>query len=181
MRQCLLSNPETVSLREGKESNAMPSGTVKWFNPDKGFGFIESPGIDDVFIHASALPYGESVSEGDQVEFSLERGPRGTNATEVQILQRSEAPPRPRTGDGGGARRSFDEPTVDPSTLPLMSGSVSRYDSEKGFGFIQPDDQEEQVFFHRSVAPSNVASGDRVTFRLGAGPKGPRAEQVDIS
>lgn len=156
----------------------MASGTVKWFNPDKGFGFIESPGIDDVFVHASALPYGETLGEGDTVEFGIEQGPRGTNATDIVIVSRGEAPARSRT-DGFGSRRSAG-PTVDPMTLPLVNGVVSNFDRTKGFGFIQPDDGGDQVFFHQSVAPSMIGSGDRVSFRLGSGPKGPRAEQVNL-
>ena len=111
----------------------MASGTVKWFNPDKGFGFIESPGIDDVFVHASALPYGESLGEGDTVEFGIEQGPRGTNATDIVIVSRGEAPARSRT-DSFGTRRAAG-PTVDPMTLPLVNGVVLQLRSHQGLRF----------------------------------------------
>ncbi|MCB9078652.1 MAG: cold-shock protein [Anaerolineaceae bacterium] len=60
-------------------------GTVKWFNPNKGYGFIEHEGGEDVFVHYSALQSKgyRSLDEGQQVEFSLERGPKGLQASNV--------------------------------------------------------------------------------------------------
>lgn len=61
------------------------TGTVKWFNGSKGFGFIEREGGDDVFCHYSAIS-GEgfrNLDEGDQVEFSVEDNPRGPSAIDV--------------------------------------------------------------------------------------------------
>ncbi|HRV95236.1 MAG TPA: cold-shock protein [Anaerolineae bacterium] len=60
-------------------------GTVKWFNPNKGYGFIEHQGGEDVFVHYSALQSEgyRSLDEGQQVEFSLERGPKGLQASNV--------------------------------------------------------------------------------------------------
>lgn len=65
----------------------MPSGKVKWFNPDKGFGFIVSNTGDQVFLHASALPEGVSnVPAGTKVEFSLADGRQGPQAMAVTIV-----------------------------------------------------------------------------------------------
>ena len=64
------------------------TGTVKWFNGSKGFGFIEREGGDDVFCHYSAIS-GEgfrNLDEGDQVEFSVEDNPRGPQAVNVTKL-----------------------------------------------------------------------------------------------
>jgi CspA family cold shock protein len=64
------------------------TGTVKWFNGSKGFGFIEREGGDDVFCHYSAIS-GEgfrNLDEGDQVEFSVEDNPRGPQAVNVVKL-----------------------------------------------------------------------------------------------
>ena len=64
----------------------MEKGTVKWFNDAKGFGFISREQGPDVFVHHSSI-VGEgfrSLSEGDQVEFEVEQGPKGPSATNVK-------------------------------------------------------------------------------------------------
>lgn len=64
----------------------MEQGTVKWFNADKGFGFIERNGADDVFVHFSAIQ-GEgfkTLDEGQKVTFDVEQGARGPQAANVE-------------------------------------------------------------------------------------------------
>ena len=66
------------------------TGTVKWFNGSKGYGFIEREEGDDVFVHFSAIRAAgfRNLEEGQQVEFSIEQGPKGLQATDV-VVQRS--------------------------------------------------------------------------------------------
>lgn len=69
-----------------QEEQIMLQGKVKWFNAEKGFGFIEVEGQDDVFVHFSAIQ-GEgfkSLEEGQTVTFEVEQGARGPQATNVQ-------------------------------------------------------------------------------------------------
>ena len=63
----------------------MEQGTVKWFNEDKGFGFIEREGADDVFVHFSAIQSEgfKSLEEGQAVTFDVEEGNRGPQAANV--------------------------------------------------------------------------------------------------
>lgn len=66
----------------------MAKGKVKWFNNQKGYGFITPESGDDVFVHHSAIQ-GEgykSLDEGQDVEFEIEKGPKGLQATKVVKL-----------------------------------------------------------------------------------------------
>jgi cold shock protein len=66
----------------------MATGKVKWFNAEKGFGFIEQEGGDDVFVHFSAIQSEgfKSLDEGQEVSFDIEEGQRGPQAVNVQKI-----------------------------------------------------------------------------------------------
>ena len=64
----------------------MATGTVKWFNADKGYGFIQQSDGNDVFVHFSAIqkPGYRSLDEGEAVEFDVQTGPKGLQAANVR-------------------------------------------------------------------------------------------------
>jgi CspA family cold shock protein len=66
----------------------MSNGIVKWFNDQKGYGFIEQEDGKDVFVHHSAIVSSgfRSLSEGDKVTFDVEDGPKGPSATQVTVI-----------------------------------------------------------------------------------------------
>lgn len=63
-------------------------GTVKWFNGTKGFGFIQQAGGEDVFVHYKAIVGDgfKSLEENDNVEFTITEGPKGLQASEVEVI-----------------------------------------------------------------------------------------------
>jgi CspA family cold shock protein len=64
------------------------TGTVKWFNGGKGYGFLSQEGGEDVFVHFSAIQ-GEgfrNLEEGQKVEFSIQKGPKGLQAADVKVI-----------------------------------------------------------------------------------------------
>jgi CspA family cold shock protein len=74
--------------RPGEEGLLVATGTVKWFNPDKGFGFITQDGGPDVFVHFSAIEGSgyRNLEENDKVEFEVTQGPKGPNAANVRKI-----------------------------------------------------------------------------------------------
>lgn len=78
----------TISIHERWNMSERETGTVKWFNGSKGFGFIEREGGSDVFVHFSAIQ-GEgfrNLEEGQRVEFTVEQGPKGLQASNVAVI-----------------------------------------------------------------------------------------------
>ncbi|GAB2665631.1 cold-shock protein [Prescottella soli] len=79
----------------------MPTGKVKWYDVEKGFGFLSQEEGEDVYVRAAALPDGvEGLKAGQRVEFGMAAGRRGPQALSVKVLD-----PAPSVRQGGGARR----------------------------------------------------------------------------
>ena len=142
----------------------MAIGTVKWFNAQKRFGFIQpEDGSKDVFVHISAVEQAglTGLAEGQPLEFTLvDRGGR-VSATDLKIegdpLPVEESAPRDR-----GPQRQL--------TGEKAQGTVKFFNATKGFGFITRDDGQPDAFVHISAVERagmiSLNEGDRVEFEL---------------
>ncbi|WP_321576557.1 cold-shock protein [Sphingomonas sp. IC4-52] len=156
------------------------TGVVKFFNAQKGFGFIvRDDGGEDVFVHISAVEQAglTALAEGQPLGFTLvDRGGR-ISATELKIegepMPVSDRAPReggfggeraPRAGGAGagGPQRQL--------TGEKATGTVKFFNAMKGFGFIQRDDGQPDAFVHISAVEragmSSLNEGDRLSFEL---------------
>ncbi|WP_425330379.1 cold-shock protein [Trujillonella humicola] len=164
----------------------MPQGTVTWFNAEKGFGFIApEDGGDDVFVHFSAIEASggfRSLEEGERVEFEASQGQRGPQADRVRSLGGGGG--GRSGGDRGGDRRDRDDRGAGRGAGGRSQGTVARFNAEKGFGFIAPDDGGDDVFVHYSAIDEagyrELQEGQRVEFDAVRGQRGMQAEAVRV-
>lgn len=171
---------------------------MKWFNPEKGFGFVElAGGAGDAFLHIAVLQASghEAVSPGATLDIEVGQGAKGAQVTRVISVDQStavERPPRPAFGGGAAAGGGMDRgprparrQRPDPATAVEMTGSVKWFNPEKGFGFVACEDGGKDVFLHISVLSeaglSALDEGQQVTMRVVETPKGREAISVETN
>jgi CspA family cold shock protein len=175
-------------MAEGPEADAV----VKWFNGQKGFGFVElSDGSGDAFLHVAVLQQAgrQSVLPGSKMRVVTAQGPKGRQVARVIDVDEStasEAPRRPpREGGGGGGGGGFARAPRDLSNAIEMSGTVKWFNTEKGFGFIAPEGGGKDVFVHISVLGrsgiTGLAEGQQVSMRVVETPKGREAVSISLA
>lgn len=145
-------------------------GVVKFFNPQKGFGFIvRDDGGEDVFVHISAVEQAglTDLADGQPLEFTLvDRGGR-ISATNIRI----DGDPMPVERGGGAAAGGGDRGGPQRQlTGEKAEGTVKFFNAMKGFGFIQRDDGQPDAFVHISAVERagipTLNEGDRLAFEL---------------
>ncbi|MFI2365155.1 cold-shock protein [Promicromonospora sp. NPDC019610] len=153
-------------------------GTVSWYDDTKGFGFVApDSGGEDVFVHVSGLGQGLSeLTEGARVTFDVVDGDKGPNARNVQLV-RGVGSTRGATDRGRPSR-----PAASGGPVRGGEGTVTRYDADRGFGFIAPDAGGPDLFVHVSVVRGDevLEEGDRVRFKVRQSDRGPQADRVEL-
>ncbi|MGB3721185.1 MAG: cold-shock protein, partial [Pacificimonas sp.] len=168
--------------RDAGMSLGQASGTVKWFNPTKGFGFIARDEGEDVFVHISAVERAghSALAEGQPINFELiDKGGR-LSATELQIEGEPVAP----------APRAPREERADPDDVDFtpgerIDGAVKFFNAMKGFGFVSRDDGQPDAFVHISAVErsglTTLSEGQKVTFELARDRRGRvSVDQIEV-
>jgi CspA family cold shock protein len=180
------------SFRRVPRESATPSGQaidaiVKWFTPDKGFGFVElADGSGDAFLHVAVLQAAGHDAVEPQTKLSVQvgQGQKGRQVTAVLSVD---------TSAGGGSRvplrRSPRPPSEsrqrpDPATAVEVEGTVKWFNPEKGFGFAVCDDGGKDVFVHISIVERaglrGLDEGQRLAMKVVKTQKGREATALTL-
>jgi CspA family cold shock protein len=166
---------------------------VKWYNPTKGFGFVSpDDGSPDVFLHVSVVEQAglQSLGEGSILVCDLADGQKGAQVSAIHSVEAGSAPAQRSSRPGSGSRYprqvvgDYDDYGFGSRTSSsgTVEGTVKWFNSEKGFGFIEQDGGGADVFAHYSnIATSGfreLQEGQKVSFDVTQGQKGPQAENI---
>ena len=166
-------------MTDAENDGARVTGTVKWFDPSKGFGFVVADaGGPDILLHVNVLRnFGQSsVADGARIEVAVQNTDRGVQAVEVISI----APPE---DDGAPVLSDFADMDSDVvAAAPLEPGRVKWFDKGKGFGFANVFARADDVFLHvevlRRSGLSDLQPGEALALRVVDGKRGKMAAEV---
>ena len=154
-------------------------GRVKWFDPGKGFGFVQVEGIGkDPFLHANVLnQFGyRQIAEGATIRFVAQQSPKGLSVGSIESIDEGTAGPmerRDRGGhgvQGGQGRGGFDRREPEAAVEGSLEATVKWYNHDKGFGFFSNPGGED-LFVHatalRASGIQDLYEGDRYLVHIG--------------
>lgn len=191
-------------------SSSQGVGTVKWYNPEKAYGFITTEDGRDLFVHRNSIADGRPwLIDGQGVEFTLRQGQKGPEAGEVRVVQDVEEIPASRqrlydsaggrsnssggssygggdTYGGGGGRgpapRRAREPYVGPVPNGPVLATVQRIDPSGRFLFARSDSVGDDVYVHSTLfAGTNIREGDEVQVTIEQSDRGLRARSMTLA
>lgn len=155
------------------------SGAIKWFDPEKGFGFILSDeGGPDILLHANVLRnFGQnSIADNTRIQVSMVPTLRGFQAVEVLSIEPPAETGAPLSVDLG------DITAEDLAKLPLLPARVKWFDKGKSFGFANIFGEKGDVFLHIEVLRhsgfADLSVGEAIALRVVNGRRGMMAAQI---
>jgi CspA family cold shock protein len=172
--------PSSADARKtsAQEEPSRIQGQVKWFDFIKGYGFV-SPcdGSADILLHQACVRQSgfKTIKEGATVVCDAIRGPRGLQASRLISLDNSTAQPMPAER----AQRHVAEPRG-----AWLAGTVKWFNRAKGYGFLSRGPGTADIFVHmetlRQSGIAELREGQSVRFRIGDGPKGELAADLEL-
>ena len=173
--------------REAPAGGPPTDAVVKWFNAEKGFGFVElENGRGDAFLHIGVLHSTgrESVPPGAKMKVTVGQGQKGPQVVSVIEVDESTASKTESRPSGPRAPRPA-RAVVDLSTATEASGTVKWFSQDKGYGFVATGDGAKDVFIHISILEkagiTGVNESQKVSMRVVETAKGREAVSISLA
>jgi cold shock protein len=172
------------SRRSAPQVSEPVEAIVKWFNVEKGFGFVAVVGGSEAFLHIRQLEAAghSSVREGARIKVRIGQGQKGPEVTGLIEVDASSTRVTSTTGRAGS--RSTSQRQAPVGTTTECVGSVKMYNAERGFGFVGQDGGGKDVFVHATTLERGglaaLAEGQRVKMQIAQGQKGLEARSIEL-